>query len=70
MRRRVLYHCATADSMANLYKSKLKIGLASSSGRLVEHSALYSEVKGTSLTTVASTGREFGKKVIKLVEEF
>ncbi len=38
-----------------LYRPKLKIGLASGSGTVVEHSAHYAEVKGTSLTTVALT---------------
>ncbi len=59
---RVLNHCATAIVLTKLNRSKLKIGLASGSGTEVEHSAHYSEVKGTSLTTVASTGRELGKK--------
>ncbi len=44
------------------YKAKQKIGLASGSDTVVEHSAHYSEVMGTSLTSVAITGREYGKK--------
>jgi hypothetical protein len=71
MMRQVLYHCAIAIGLAKLYKSKLKIGLDSDSGTVAEHAAHYSEVKGSSLTTVASTGREVDKKTKKkLVEEF
>jgi hypothetical protein len=70
MMSRMLYHCATAIGLAKLYKSTLKIGLASGSGTVVEHVAHYSEVKGTSLITVTSTGREYDKKLKKLVEEF
>jgi hypothetical protein len=65
MMSRMLYHCATAIGLAKLYKSELKIGLASGSGTVVEHAAHYSEVKGISLTTFAITGREFSKNVIK-----
>jgi hypothetical protein len=62
---RVLNHCATPIVLTKLNRSKLKNGLASGSGTVVEHLAHYSEVKGISLTTVASTGREAGKKVTK-----
>jgi hypothetical protein len=44
---------------------QIKISLDSGSGTVVQHSAHYSEVKGSNLTTVASTGRENDKKVIK-----